>query len=294
MKFTIITPCYNTQKTIAQTIESIIYQHGSFYIQYIVVDGNSQDDTVKILYKYKNALVNNQIMINCLGIDFIIISEQDKGMYDALAKGLRIANGDITSYINADDYYLPNALLSLQYIFEGFPNVKWLTCTNTWYNSIGSITYSFKPFRYKRKLIQKGFYNGKILPHIQQESTFWRSELNNKIDLNKLVVYKLAGDFYLWHVFSTYHELYTLYNQLSGFRISMNQKSNDMALYYQECSEIIKDKSPSLIDYFFAQVERVIWYSPDKIRKFFKFPTKLVLNNSVIENIEKQKKINIG
>lgn len=288
MKFSIITPCYNAQNTIAQTIEGVLYQRGPFHIQYIVVDGNSNDDTIKIINKYKNALDNNQLIINCKGIDFIIISEPDKGMYDALAKGLEMVDGDITSYINADDFYLPNALISLQYIFNGFPNLNWVTCTNTWYNSLGSITNSLRPFRYNRKLIRKGFYNGKILPHIQQESTFWRSNLNKRLNLLKLGKYKLAGDFYLWHKFSFYTDLYSLFLQLSGFRISKNQKSHDIKLYYSEFAEIIDKTKPTLINYIQAYIERTVWYSPMFVKSKFKFTTRLMLNNSVINNIEKR------
>jgi glycosyltransferase involved in cell wall biosynthesis len=288
MKFSVITPCYNAQSTIAQTIESVIYQRGPFDIQYIIVDGNSTDNTLAIVNKYREGLEKDKILKNCLNIEFIVISEKDSGMYDALVKGLKIADGDITSYINADDFYLPNALLSLQYIFEGHPGVNWLTCTNTWYNSIGTITYSLKPFRYKQDLIQKGFHNGRNFPHIQQESTFWRTKLNQLLDFNILSEYKLAGDFYIWYTFSIENKLHTLLNQLSGFRVSENQKSNDMDLYNKEFNEIMIETPPSLFDHFIAFYEKLLWNCPSIVKNRFKFPTKLVLNNTVISNIEKR------
>ncbi|MGE6257342.1 glycosyltransferase [Heyndrickxia sporothermodurans] len=89
-KLSIITACYNSEKTIEQTIKSIINQTYP-NIEYIIIDGKSTDNTMEIVYQYKN------------DID-IIISEKDNGVYDAFNKGVRNAQGQYIMFINADDY----------------------------------------------------------------------------------------------------------------------------------------------------------------------------------------------
>ncbi len=91
MKVSIITVCFNSASTIEETIESVLSQtHRD--IEYIVIDGNSSDDTMQIVYKYSNSIAQ-------------IISEPDKGMYDALNKGIKMASGDVVGIINADDVF---------------------------------------------------------------------------------------------------------------------------------------------------------------------------------------------
>lgn len=92
----IITVCYNSDKTIEDTIISILCQKNS-NIQYIIIDGNSNDNTLNIINKYSN------------NID-IVVSEPDNGMYDALNKGIALCKGQIIGQINADDYYHYGAL----------------------------------------------------------------------------------------------------------------------------------------------------------------------------------------
>lgn len=93
---TIITPVYNGEKHIEQTIQSVI---GQTYknIEYIVVDGGSKDRTIDIIKKYENNISR-------------WISEKDKGISDAFNKGILMAKGEIIGIINADDWYEPNAV----------------------------------------------------------------------------------------------------------------------------------------------------------------------------------------
>ena len=90
-KISLITACYNSEKTIAKTINSIIIQDYS-NVEHIVIDGASADSTISILNKYKNNISK-------------IISEKDNGIYDALNKGIHLATGDIIGFLHADDFY---------------------------------------------------------------------------------------------------------------------------------------------------------------------------------------------
>jgi glycosyltransferase involved in cell wall biosynthesis len=91
MKVSIITVCLNSVHTIDDTIKSVLSQ--SFKdIEHIVVDGGSNDGTLNILSRYKGKISR-------------IISEPDKGIYDAMNKGIKAATGDIIGILNSDDYY---------------------------------------------------------------------------------------------------------------------------------------------------------------------------------------------
>ncbi len=93
MKVSIITVSFNSAKTIRQTIESVLAQDYSD-IEYIVIDGNSKDETVEILKTFQNKIK--------------FISEPDKGIYDAMNKGVKMATGEIIGTIGSDDFY-PNS-----------------------------------------------------------------------------------------------------------------------------------------------------------------------------------------
>lgn len=89
IKVSIITVCRNSQDTIEETINSVLSQTYPD-IEYIIIDGKSTDNTVSVIEKYKDRLA-------------CFISEPDKGMYDAMNKGIRIAKGDILYFLNSDD-----------------------------------------------------------------------------------------------------------------------------------------------------------------------------------------------
>jgi len=87
----IITVCFNSEKTIKDTIDSVLEQTYK-NIEYIIIDGMSSDNTIEIVKKYKNK-VNR------------FVSESDNGLYDAMNKGIDLASGDIIGILNSDDFY---------------------------------------------------------------------------------------------------------------------------------------------------------------------------------------------
>lgn len=93
----ITTATYNSEKTLARTIESVLNQTYD-NMEYIVVDGLSKDNTIQIAEEYREKFAQK-------GIPYKIISEGDKGMYDAINKGIRSAKGEIIGNINSDDWY---------------------------------------------------------------------------------------------------------------------------------------------------------------------------------------------
>ena len=100
----IITVVKNNDKSIKRCIESI--QNQSFKnIQHIIIDGNSSDNTLSIINKYKDKIS-------------IILSEEDDGIWDAMNKGIDLARGDIIGFLNADDFYYENALETVDKYFK--------------------------------------------------------------------------------------------------------------------------------------------------------------------------------
>jgi glycosyltransferase involved in cell wall biosynthesis len=96
-KISVITVCYNSAQTIRRTLESVVgqtYQN----VEYIIVDGGSSDETLAIVDDYGHAISK-------------IISEPDKGVYDAMNKGIGVSTGDWIHILNSDDYYAAPGVL---------------------------------------------------------------------------------------------------------------------------------------------------------------------------------------
>lgn len=94
MKISVVTVTFNSSSTLRDTIESVLKQKYSDY-EYLVIDGGSKDNTVEIIKDYEPKF----------GGRLKWISERDKGMYDAINKGIRMATGDVVGIINSDDFY---------------------------------------------------------------------------------------------------------------------------------------------------------------------------------------------
>lgn len=121
MKISLITVCYNAEKTIADTIRSVFAQRCSHEIEYLIVEGASKDGTLRVieeLLKGRKAAAGN--------VAARLISEPDRGMYDAINKGIRLATGDIVGILNADDRF--NGETILEQIAQAFAAQTELDC----------------------------------------------------------------------------------------------------------------------------------------------------------------------
>lgn len=100
MKISIITATFNSASTVKDTFESVLAQTYKD-IEYIVIDGLSKDNTVEIIKEYEPRF----------GGRMRYVSEKDKGLYDAMNKGIAMATGDVVGILNSDDFYTSNDIL---------------------------------------------------------------------------------------------------------------------------------------------------------------------------------------
>ena len=100
MKISIITATYNSARTVRDTMESVLRQSYADY-EYIVVDGASKDNTVDIIREYEPRFEGRMRWI----------SEPDKGIYDAMNKGIAMATGDVVGIINSDDFFTSDSIV---------------------------------------------------------------------------------------------------------------------------------------------------------------------------------------
>ena len=210
MKLTIVTPSYNQGRFIERTFQGILNQELNFELEYILADAVSTDNTAKIVKKYIPKFKR-------VGIDFIYISEKDKGQSDGINKGWKIATGDIITYINSDDYYEPKVLDKVTDFFKQNPSIKWAYGGGNLVNKKGKIYKSVQPKKYSRvKLLN--------YCNIGQPSCFFRRELLDEFGMLDQNLH-LAMDYDLWLKFASKYNAGILDFVVSNMRYYADAKS---------------------------------------------------------------------
>lgn len=177
MKISIITVSFNSQNTIEETILSVINQSYK-EIEYIIIDGKSADETMSIIEKYKDKIS-------------IIISEKDKGIYDAMNKGINLATGDIIGILNSDDVYASNDVITevAKKIKESNADALYADLVYVERNNLNKIKRYWKSGKFKRSKFKWGW----MPPH---PTVFIKKHLYNKFGTFNLEL-KSAADYEL-------------------------------------------------------------------------------------------------
>ena len=179
MKVSIITACYNSAATIKQSITSVLQQTYP-HIEHIIVDGGSTDDTMQIIRNMQPAF-NERL---------VYISEPDRGIYDAMNKGIAMATGEVIGILNSDDYFTAHDVIEkmvesftedVDAVYGDIHFVKEDDTTNCIRYYSGAF---FKPW-----LVKFGF----IAPH---PSFYIRKNIYEKYGRYD-IKYKIAADFEL-------------------------------------------------------------------------------------------------
>ncbi|MDW5287862.1 glycosyltransferase family 2 protein [Formosa sp. PL04] len=147
MKVSIITATYNSEKTIGDCLKSVLNQDYS-NIEYIIIDGASKDKTLEIIAEVKQKHLN-----------VICVSEPDKGIYDALNKGIEKASGDVVGFLHSDDFFASNETIShIVNAFEQeqvdgvYGDLHYINSTNS-----EKIVRNWKSKPFSEKLLKQGW-----------------------------------------------------------------------------------------------------------------------------------------
>lgn len=178
MKVSIITVAYNAEKTIEDSIKSILNQSYAD-IEYIIVDGCSKDNTTDIIKKYEPKFEGR----------IKWISEKDKGIYDAMNKGIRMATGDIIGILNSDDFLTSNDIIyTINNNFELYnPDAIYGDV-----HFVNDIDLNKTTRYYSSKIFKRGLMRLGFMP--AHPSFYMRRECFDKFGLYK-TNYKIAADF---------------------------------------------------------------------------------------------------
>lgn len=189
---------FNNVETIVDTIDSVRAQNYSD-LEYIVVDGLSNDGTL-------NRVRENLAFISQL------VSEKDKGIYDAMNKGIRLATGDVIGFINGDDFYLPGVLAK---VAEAFEDPKLQACYGDLYyvkqEDVSTVVRHWRSSPH----VPRAFESGWCPPH---PTFFVRREIYERFGSFDLD-YAIAADFELMMRFLERHRVHSRY--LPGAMVKM-------------------------------------------------------------------------
>lgn len=177
MKISIITVCYNSVSTIEDTIKSVLSQSYSD-IEYVVIDGGSTDGTLSFVKKYRAQICK-------------FISEPDRGIYDAMNKGIGLASGDIVGFLNSDDFYAnESSIFQIANVFEKNDcDVVYADLEYVAVNDLRKIVRRWKSQPYRKGLFKKGWHP----PH---PTFFVRKEIFEKYGIFDLS-YSVGSDYEL-------------------------------------------------------------------------------------------------
>lgn len=173
-RFSIITVTYNAEKVIEETIQSVITQTYKNY-EYIIIDGTSKDNTLSVIDKYKDMISN-------------VVSEPDKGLYDAMNKGITAATGDYLCFLNAGDSFHEDDTLQLMVHSindNELPDV--LYGETAIVNKEGHFLH-MRRLQTPEKLTWKSFKQGMLVCH---QAFFAKRSLAEPFDLS----YRFSADF---------------------------------------------------------------------------------------------------
>ena len=235
MKVSIVTPTYNSAKTIVDTILSVNKQDYT-HIEHIIIDGGSKDNTLELIRNTPNRVKK-------------IISEPDKGIYDAMNKGVALATGDIVGILNSDDFYNSNDVIAKvvktfqEGEYEGvYGDLEYVDARNT-----NRVVRYWESKAYKEGLFKKGW-------HPAHPTFFVKKEVYDKYG-NFNLKYKIGADYEIMLRFIEKNRIKVAYipETLVKMRVggASNQSIKNIIKANIECYNAWKDNGLSILPFVF-------------------------------------------
>ncbi|HVT75244.1 MAG TPA: glycosyltransferase [Candidatus Paceibacterota bacterium] len=242
MKISVVTPVYNMERYIRETIESVLAQRGDFDVEYTLVNDGSADSSEKIIIDIKEKLAKGEIKASCRSFELRYIHQQNQGMYAAINNGFAQATGDIFAWIGGDDLYYPDsALQKIADWFANNPESMWAKGICGFIDDTGAELRKGVFKSYYQDWLAKGIY-GRESYFVEQESTFWRASLWKKVAPIPTTL-RSAGDYWLGIQFAKHAPLDSVREYTTRFRIRPGQISSQNAKYRAEQEVIMPTRS---------------------------------------------------
>lgn len=239
-KISIVTPVFNSENYIAETIQSVLTQSYP-NIEFIIVDGDSTDRTLDIIKEFQSKTIYPHQITK-------VISEPDNGMYDAIAKGFANATGEIFCYLNSDDTFECDGLSSVGRFFAHSPKENVLYHEDT----VLVNGWKYPNIRQPENIKTHHLLAGHIL---FQDGVFFRRSAYEAVGgLNRTL--KFAGDYDLWLKLSGKYKFIRSPNHVSCFRVRAGQLSLQMEKYCAEM-QLAKDNFLAKANMFL----KIWWYT---------------------------------
>jgi glycosyltransferase involved in cell wall biosynthesis len=181
-RLSIVTPSYNQAAFVGETIESVLSQAGDFEIEYVVMDGGSTDGSVDVIRRYADRVESGQWPTRCRGIAMTWVSERDEGQTAAINAGFARATGDILSYINSDDLYVPGAFARIVDAFARDPDADFVYGDGDVIDAAGARQWEWLSRPYDHAVMTSyHFLWNDFTNYIMQQATFWRRRVRERI-----------------------------------------------------------------------------------------------------------------
>ncbi|HEU5114608.1 MAG TPA: glycosyltransferase [Candidatus Paceibacterota bacterium] len=241
MKFSLVTPVYNMEAYIAETIRSVIAQEGDFDLEYTLVNDGSTDRSESIILGIKKELETGTLRSGARNFKLSYVKQQNQGMYAAINNGFSAADGDVLSWLGGDDKYAPGGLQAIANWFSSHPESNWAKGLCGFIDEHGKVIREGIYKTYYRDWLQKGIY-GRETYFVEQESTFWRAQLWRKVAPIPVHL-RSAGDYWLGIQFAKHASLDSIHERTTYFRIRPGQISSQNAKYRGEQQSIMPKRS---------------------------------------------------
>ncbi len=227
---TIVTPNLNGGKYLEETIKSVLSQKNKF-IEYIIVDGLSNDNSKFILKKYEKKIDK-------------LIFKKDSSMYEAINTGFKNSSGKYFTWLNSDDLYHKDCLDKIIKIMEK-RKIDWVNgiSSSIFKNKIRSMNF---PYYFPRGIILRGYCHKSAYGFIPQESVIFSRKLYIKSG-GFLKHKKISGDYFLWKSFSKFASLIPINVKIGIFRKRKGQLSENLEKYYLEMGVNYKKKRINIL-----------------------------------------------